>query len=89
MNAALLAFVFAPTDDNIAVTQVPILDPRITKRTSFPPLPITIPATASEITIDVIALLLWKMAVNPAPINSNIKGFVILDNKSNHKRNRF
>ena len=77
INAALLAFVLVPIEDNIAVTQVPILDPITTNSGALPPSPIGIPAIAIEIIIEVMALLLWKIPVNTAPINNNTNGLLI------------
>ena len=37
INAARFAFMFAPIDDISAVTQVPMLVPRMRKSTPFPP----------------------------------------------------
>ncbi len=69
--------VLVPIDDNIAVTQVPILDPITTNSGALPPSPIGIPAIAIEIIIEVMALLLWNIPVKTTPTNNNKNGLLI------------
>ena len=56
---------------NIAVTQVPILAPKIS---GIPASKVMEPPLARVITIPVVALLLWIKAVNTAPAKIPIKG---------------
>ena len=82
ITAALFPLVEEPILEIKAVTQEPILVPRITKNTPFPVPPTTTPANAKAIKIEVTAEDDWKIAVTAIPINKSKKGLSIEDNKS-------
>ena len=71
IKLARLAFVFAPSEDRIAVTHEPMLLPRIKNSTSLFPVPIVRPAPTMTITSEVITELDCTIAVKIIPTNNN------------------
>lgn len=78
ITAARFALMFAPMDESSAVTQVPMLEPMTTKRTSLPPSPIIMPLPSMAMSMDVTAEELCMIAVTAMPRKKSRNGFVTL-----------
>ena len=80
--AARRALTEVPMQESSAVTQVPMLVPRTTYMTAFPPPPMMMPCVAMEMRMTVMAEEDCTMAVMAMPRKKSRKGLVMLAKRS-------
>ena len=82
ISPARRALVPAVAEDIRAVTQEPMLVPRMIYSTSLPPVPMVSPATDMAIMTEVVAELDWTRAVRRMPSRNSRKGLVTVSKRT-------